>query len=430
MKKIAWTLVLLTLIGCSSSDSTESTPIDFSTLFHFSPKHGVDNIPISLVKSDETYHLFYSTGSSQWGHAISDDLISWQIANGIDIPGDLNGDIFIDQYYSAELSQGNTEVWFLCFSESNDFKMKYSYDGQQWNDFQIDVPSGSIGTPKITWYEPTESWLMTTTGQDSITVFNSENLQEWSQVGRLANQNNASFSQLVQVENKSILLTVGKNTQYQLVSFDGTNFSPTSPSANIDNGDSQLKGIIKSIDGRAILLSQIGNNSFATSREVSFRNNPDSASFLRTFPIAEFESKRTSKRRGKLSALKGDELTWFSFNLESVDEELEIYLSNEQAELLLITIDLDDNELTIDKRSERKGINGNTSSSDLIDIKGEQLKVDLLIDYASIEVFINDGEFALTTPVNPEILYNQVGVKIDGESYDARSIAYGFIQVQ
>ena len=53
--------------------------------FHFSAKENWINDPNGLVYKDGTWHLFFQHnneapiwGKMWWGHAVSDDLLSWR----------------------------------------------------------------------------------------------------------------------------------------------------------------------------------------------------------------------------------------------------------------------------------------------------------------------------------------------------------------
>ena len=52
-----------------------------------------------------------------------------------------------------------------------------------------------------------------------------------------------------------------------------------------------------------------------------------------------------------------------------------------------------------------------------------ELNVDLLVDYSSIEITLNNT-IALSFPIKPVFIYDKVELSVDGNTYDARGILY------
>jgi beta-fructofuranosidase len=67
--------------------------------FHFTPRAGWVNDPLGLTYHGGRYHLFYQFVPGQtvwspqcrWGHAVSDDLLTWTELDVVLEPGDGDG---------------------------------------------------------------------------------------------------------------------------------------------------------------------------------------------------------------------------------------------------------------------------------------------------------------------------------------------------
>ncbi|TRO57356.1 glycoside hydrolase family 32 protein [Streptomyces sp. IB201691-2A2] len=172
--------------------------------FHFTPKKNWMNDPNGLVYYKGEYHLFYqynpsgnSWGDMSWGHAVSKDLVHWK-----ELPLALSHD---DQEMvfsgSAAVDWNNTTgfgtkknppmVAIYTSAYKNGGKqaqsLAYSTDrGRTWTKYQgnpvLDIGSKEFRDPKVQWYAPTKSWLMTVSlsTEHKVQFYSSKNLKDWS----------------------------------------------------------------------------------------------------------------------------------------------------------------------------------------------------------------------------------------------------------
>ncbi|MER7195802.1 GH32 C-terminal domain-containing protein [Streptomyces flaveolus] len=172
--------------------------------FHFTPEKNWMNDPNGLVYYKGEYHLFYqynpngkSWGDMSWGHAVSTDLVHWN-----ELPLALSHDeeemVFSG---SAVVDWNNTTgfgtkknppmVAIYTSSYKNGGKqaqsLAYSTDrGRTWTKYQgnpvIDIGSREFRDPKVQWYAPTKSWLMTVSlsTEHKVRFYSSKNLKDWN----------------------------------------------------------------------------------------------------------------------------------------------------------------------------------------------------------------------------------------------------------
>ncbi|WP_393073258.1 GH32 C-terminal domain-containing protein [Streptomyces sp. LN704] len=171
--------------------------------FHFTPERNWMNDPNGLVYYRGEYHLFYqynpngnSWGDMSWGHAVSKDLVHWK-----QLPLALSHD---DQEMvfsgSAVVDRDNTTGFgtkknppmvaiYTSYNKSTGIQaqsLAYSTDrGRSWTKYQgnpdIDIGSMDFRDPKVQWYAPTKSWLMTVSlsAEHKVRFYSSKNLKDW-----------------------------------------------------------------------------------------------------------------------------------------------------------------------------------------------------------------------------------------------------------
>lgn len=92
--------------------------------------------------------------------------------------------------------------------------------------------------------------------------------------------------------------------------------------------------------------------------------------------------------------------------------------ANERSESLTITLDYTNKQLLIDRvNSGNVDFDGRFASVQIAPISADlsQVKVDILYDDSSIEVFVNEGELAMTMLVFPSIPYDRISANVDGD---------------
>ena len=174
--------------------------------FHFSTKTGWINDPNGLIYYKGEYHMYYQHnpvalpwGNMTWGHAVSRDLVHWKEQPKVLFPDAktgtcFSGAMFIDRRDQLGRKTGEEEVLVASYLRTEmGLCMAYSNDGgQTFTDFEENPVLTHVGaridTPRPFWYEPTKRWVAPTydffTNDEGekrrcVGFYSSENLKEW-----------------------------------------------------------------------------------------------------------------------------------------------------------------------------------------------------------------------------------------------------------
>ncbi|MGX1676144.1 GH32 C-terminal domain-containing protein [Streptomyces sp. NPDC055400] len=174
--------------------------------FHFTPQRNWMNDPNGLVYYRGEYHLFYqynpngnSWGDMSWGHAVSTDLVHWKQLP-LALSHDDNEMVFSG---SAVVDRDNTTGFgtkrnppmvaiYTSLDKATGIQaqsLAYSTDrGRTWTKYRgnpvLDIGSKEFRDPKVQWYAPTKSWLMTVSlsTEHKVRFYSSKNLKDWKEL--------------------------------------------------------------------------------------------------------------------------------------------------------------------------------------------------------------------------------------------------------
>lgn len=236
--------------------------------FHFTPEKNWMNDPNGLVYYKGEYHLFYqynpngnSWGDMSWGHAVSKDLVHWEelplALSHDDEEMVFSGSAVVDwnnttgfgtkknppmvAIYTSAYKNGGKQAQSLAYSTDR---------GRTWTKYQgnpvIDIGSKDFRDPKVQWYAPTKSWLMTVSlsEEHKVQFYSSKNLKDWDLLSEFGPQGATGgewecpdlFPLAVDGDKKNIkwVLVVninpggiagGSGSQYFIGDFDGKKFT-------------------------------------------------------------------------------------------------------------------------------------------------------------------------------------------------------------
>jgi fructan beta-fructosidase len=336
--------------------------------------------------------------------------------------------------------------------------LAYSKDnGRTWTKYEgnpvlSDVNITDYRDPKVFWHQATNKWVMVLATGQTITIYTSLNLKEWefpSEFGHHAGshegvwecpdlfelpvdgkEENSKWVMLVSIgddgESKE-----GSRTQYFIGQFNGTTFINENDDSTIlwlDYGRDNYAGVSWSDmqDGRRVYIGWMSNWRYANlvptkswrsamtlPRELSLSTTNDGIRVIQK-PVAE-----VSEIRGKTEVL-GELLVTdekpVSIALHHPLNELQIELESGGSNVFGFTIQHTETEKTVicyDRVNEKLLVDRTHSGEDSfsasfptvqeapIRLKNNKVSFQLFIDHSSIELFVNEGEIAVTSLIYP-----------------------------
>ncbi|MDD3015121.1 MAG: glycoside hydrolase family 32 protein [Lactococcus chungangensis] len=427
--------------------------------YHFMPPIGWMNDPNGLVYFNHEYHLFYQYdpygvewGPMHWGHAKSKDAVHWEYLPVALVPS--------EDYEFSEIERGHG-----CFSGSavvRDKQLILMYtgnvDGRHPKQTQnIAISSDGLhfekchenpviasfpeeGTedfrdPKV-WEENGQYYAVIGTKKEGLgkaALYRSQNLVNWNYLGICAQSNGEQGDMwecpdLFKVDDQDILLVSPmyglKNSSPLAIS--GTFDSETGKFVQdaydfIDYGhDFYAPQTLIDDQNRRIMIGWMNIwfaempekkdgwvGAMTVSRKLSYQNNQ-----LYQYPVKEIEELRYDGV--STSEIMISNQNDFSTQLhEAADIEIEIDLEKSKAEVFSIylkasetvdeyielLVDLTKGKLTCIR--EKSGAGEKTGSTAPFNHELAKLKLRILVDTNSIELFINDGQQVMTNRVYP-----------------------------
>ncbi len=432
--------------------------------FHFTSRKNWLNDPNGMVYYDGEYHLFFQHnpvgnkwGNMTWAHAVSKDMVSWEQLPHAILPYG-SGTIFsgtgaVDHNNTLGKQKGDvkTLIASYTFSQKKPFYQALAYSTDKGRTFELVnegkavVPNQGIERgerdPKIFWHESTKKWVMILWVKQAVTAkdkkrknnkrfknkpigtgkvrfFTSDNLTDWKMASDFDRDWVFECMDFVHLpvdgdpNNKKWLL-FDASFDYEMGEFDGTTFSSDKKVGLGDFGKNYYAAqtFNNSPDGRTVVIGWMRGSDFNKvgmpfNEQMSFpttmelRTTPDGVKLFR-WPIKEIESLYT--KRHEFSNRPVDELadTLSGVDVDLIDASIEFdpkKTGNVEWNLrgLKVSYDADKQQFIYDgSRLAAPPVNG-------------KVKLRVLVDRGSIELFANDGaavatHFALPDPKNRSI---------------------------
>lgn len=427
--------------------------------YHFMPPIGWMNDPNGLVYFNHEYHLFYQYdpfgvewGPMHWGHAKSTDAVNWE-----HLPVALTPS---EDYDFSETERGHG-----CFSGSavvKDNQLVLMYTGNVDNRHpkqtqNITVSSDGLHFEKYTenpviayfpeegtedfrdpkvWEDNGQYYAVIGTKKDGLgkaALYRSQNLVNWDYLGICAQSNGEQGDMwecpdLFNVDGQDVLIVSPmyglKNSSPLAIS--GTFDSETgkfvqnnydfldyghdfyAPQTLIDDQNRRLM-----IGWMNIWFAEMPEKkdgwvgAMTVSRELSYHNNQ-----VYQYPVKEIETLRYDGI-SQSDVIISNQNSFSTKVNEATDIELEIDLDKTQAEVFSIYLKVSETvneytELLVDIVKgnirfirDKSGAGEKTESVAPFDNDLTNLKLRILVDTNSVELFINDGQQVMTNRVYP-----------------------------
>jgi fructan beta-fructosidase len=406
-------------------------------------------------------------GNMHWGHAVSTDLISWTYLPTVLTPDSLgaifSGSAVIDVNNTAGFGENAMIAIYTSAGKVQAQSIAYSTDkGRTFTKYAKNpvLPNPGITDfrdPKVSWNEAANQWVMALATKQTVTFFGSPNLKDWTKLSEFGEGIGSHaavwecpdlFPLSYQGKTKWVLIVSlnpggpngGSATQYFIGDFDGKTFKPDALPYPLwlDYGRDNYAGVtfsnIPKTDGRQIFMGWMSNWDYAnqvptkdfrsantTPRELTIVNNGNHL-ILSSYPVKEMSSLKGKSldkpnllvdKEATITELLKDNDGSYEIEMTIKPGNAEVFgfsLNNAKNETLKFNLDNTTGFLSIDRKK-----SGLTDFNDRFAmgmnaplIKKDAYRIRLLVDKASAELFINEGEITMTTLFFPSECMNQL----------------------
>lgn len=388
-----------------------------------------------LIYYQGEYHLFAQRWNKCWIHAVSSDLAHWRelepafweekLDSGVQ-----SGSCVIDYKNSSGLSLNKKTPPMVAFWSRNDNRsqcLSYSLDrGRTWKHYEKNpLMVFPERDPKVFWHEPTQRWVMMMYGQDKYHVFTSTNLLNWKNENKpIAKSYECPDMFELPIDgntNKTKWVLIQGNGNYSVGNFDGSEFKEQSERRPCDIGPNfyatQTWGNTETGDRRRIQAAWMRGPSFLGmpfNQQVTFpceltlRTTAQGVRLFRE-PIKEIALLHRDASAWTNRALRAGELLLLDPSAQFIHIKATVKLSD-SAKLIL---NLRGNTMTLTATTIESGDKPQTFANGL-------RQIELLLDRASIETFLNGGEVSHTRWVLSK--QNGISMKAEGAAVEIQSL--------
>lgn len=410
-------------------------------------------------------------GNMTWGHATTKDLINWNHESVAIRPDSLgaifSGSAVVDKNNTAGFGKNAIVAIYTSAGRTQSQSISYSLDGGRsfksynHNPVLTDPNYIDFRDPKVFWHAGSKQWIMSLATTQVITFYSSPNLKEWTKLSNFGEgigdhggvwECPDLFPLTINGQTKWVLLVSinpggpngGSATQYFIGDFDGKSFKADNLPYPlwIDYGRDNYAGVTwgDAPNNRRVFLGWMSNwdytnyaptlnfrNGMTIPRELTLGNN-GKHTVLRSNPVKEADQLR--KEANDLNTISVDKTYSVESLLPSNEGAYEILmtikpmnslkvsfeLSNSKNEKIVFNLDLASEILSVDRS--KSGITNFAENFASNDIKSPLVKknlytVRLLVDKASTELFINNGDLVQTNTVFPNEPYNKLTFNVD-----------------
>ena len=457
IRVILW-LVLASLSAqlCWAAEGTSQAVYDevYRPQFHYTCKKGWLSDIDGVFYYDGEYHMCYQHvpdrpvcdyGQTHWGHAVSKDLLHWEEQEPIIAPDErgpaFSGTAVVDWNNDSGLQTGSEKVLLAFYTAAGYIINKprggmqclaYSNDrGRTWTKYEKNPVLRHIARlnrdPKVFWYEPTKQWIMVITiggplGEPDFAIFFSENLKEWDLYSTYQLEGCCDCPDMFELpvdgdKNNMRWVVWGGAEFYGVGQFDGKIFKRQGPVLSAKQGmigyAAQTFSDIPASDGRRIQVSWLfdhfaGFPSMPFSQQASFpleltlRTVGEEIRLCRE-PIKEIEQLHRKRHTWKKTTLKPGKNLLAGITGDAFDVRAEIEPGGDGQ----VVFNVRGTEIVYDAKEQRLSCLGKSA---VLEPVGSKIKLQVLIDRSSIEIFGNDGLVTMFYIVSPDPANKTLGL--------------------
>jgi sucrose-6-phosphate hydrolase SacC (GH32 family) len=476
MSFLSTILLAISLLFTPFPEKSDKSIFDetFRPQFHFTPESNKMGDPNGLVFYDKEYHMYYQyspeandSAPFYWGHTASTDLLHWQHLP-IALQPDENesecssfsGSAIVDENNTLGKQTGEDKT-LVAFYTSKYCGQRIAYStnkGKSWEELESNPiieydEKDDASDPKVIWHEPSQKWVMVLyrklsekDNSKGVSFYTSENLVDWKWESHIPGFYRCPDLVEFQVTNrpneKKWILFDGDGS-YLLGNFDGKDFSSETGKMKSDWGKNyfatQTWSNISEEDGRIIQIASMRDGEFPNMPfkgqmsfpcELSVTNFPSGYKLVRK-PIAEIEKIHKKnylwENKNVIPGVNDNKLKRVSGDCLHIIGEFDIKTSDNFGIMLRHSNKTQGTEILYNVKRGVLTVLGCTVPLPAVNNK---IKLEILLDRTSVEVFANDGQTVISNCFIPDekaldvVLYTNGGeLGIDKlEVYELESI--------
>lgn len=438
--------------------------------FHLMPEVGWMNDPNGAIQFDGTYHLYFqyvpenpNGGATHWGHVTTSDLVHFTRQpifmsptepfdkDGVYSGGGIEKDGQLHFFYTGNVKHPGDHDYIYSGREQNVVHV-VSPDGFQIDKREVVIPHDSfpegftdhIRDPKILEKDGAYYMVLGARKEENtgaILLYKSTDLNEWTYQGTLLEGTEDQgymweCPDTFALDGKDILVLSPQGifpTKYQFnnphaagyligqIDWDKLEFKSETAFVEFDRGfDFYAPHTFLDDQGRRIMWSWMGigdtmpeytnptiargwQHAMAMPRELSLQNGK-----IYQKPLEEYQTLRRNEASFDLKTFPAQSGEVYELMIDfDQSEDFEIHLKQDTE------LSFKDGILSL-----RHGKSGYGRRKRMIKV-GQISHLHLFVDTSSIELFVNGGEYVMTTRVYPELGQNKIDIQtqVDGTVY-------------
>ncbi len=398
---------------------------------HYTPITGQIADATGLIVYKGEYHLFYMydewsksrRDNKNWGHATSYDIIYWdqksQILNTVidNRPGSGSG--IVDWNNTLGLQSGVEKTMVVFYTDyGRGSCIAFSRDaGKTWirhkNNPVIPMKEGRRDRdPLVFWYKPDQSWRLVQYEEPGFTFYKSADLLKWDYLSKIDGFYECPDFMQISVdgdENNKKWVIIGADGAYRIGDFNGTVFKQEIGNTKVDFGnDLYATQTFKQSyegDGPFIQLAflrvqgppihdRIWSQQMSFPCELTLKSLNGEVRLCRN-PIAGIKQLRYDPHFWKDASVRVGENPLADLDGDVIEIITEIDLAKSSG----LEFNLRGEKLAYSVKDQLLTFKGNQAKVIPVDRK---IKLRLIIDRSSIEVFANEGEVTFSNLFYPD----------------------------
>jgi fructan beta-fructosidase len=399
-----------------------------------------------------------------WGHAVSPDLIHWihlPIALYPDRIGHIwSGSAVADINNTSGLVPGGGLITIFSYHNQSQ-GIAYSTDnGRTWTKYAgnpvIPVGGKNFRDPKVFWHPETGQWVVVIAAGDQVNIYTSSNLINWTFVSDFGDDQGWHggvwecpdlFPLQGDGQTKWVLLNSldgapagGRGTQYFIGNFDGrvfTNANPSDTTFWLDYGRDNYAGITwnNTPDGSCVFLGWMNDWPYAQNiptstwrgamtipRRLALKKLRDGIRLVQ-IPVPQVEQLREPPRTWRNQTISPGSNVLVGVTGKTLDIVAEfqpgnagmfgfkVHKSADGSQFTTIGYDVRSSSLYVDRtRSGKTDFHAGFAGIHKAPLAPDngRIKLRILVDWSSVEVFGNDGAGVITDQVFPDAASDQL----------------------